>query len=924
MSFFSILEALLIGPLKLVFEVIFSVANRIIGHPGYAIVILSLVMNILVLPLYRRADAMQEEARDIDMKLKDGVSHIKKTFSGDERMMILQTYYRQNNYSPLSALKGSVSLLLEIPFFMAAYQFLSHLDILDGVSLGPITDLGKPDGLIVIGAITLNALPILMTLINVISSYLYLKGFPLKTKIQLYAMALFFLFFLYESPACLVFYWTLNNLFSLIKTIFYKIKNPKKVLEILTFASGVGFIVFAAFFFKTESLKQKLLIFAIGAALLCPLVLSLISKKITVKKREVKPDGKLFFLGSLCLSILVGLLIPSTFIAASPQEYIDLTYFYNPLWYIVSCACLSVGTFLIWMRVFYWLASPSGKALFDKLVWVLCGGMLVNYMFFGTNLGVISPSLQYEKGLSFTLVQQAINLLVLVILAAAFIFIIKKWKLVAISVTLALSIALAGMSIPNIVTIQKSVNLVSDKVNSGEDNKIHLSQTGKNVVVIMMDRAMGEYVPYLFDERPSLKNQFDGFTYYNNIVSYGGFTNMATPALYGGYEYTPVEINRRDDEKLSDKHNEALKVMPLMFQNEDYKVTVCDAPYANYQWIPDMSIYDEYPEMRAFLTEGQYGDLEQKRVFVTNNTRNFFCFSLMKSLPLFMQSDIYNGGKYNAASVSTAEFTSPQTDDSFIKATGINSAFADSFNTLQALDDITEVKSDNENNFLMISNSSTHEPQLLQMPDYTLSQNVDNSEYFSKHINGITVDGKTLQMDGLYQVSHYHINMASFIELGNWFDYMRQNGVYDNTRIVLVSDHGRDTNQLEELVLKNGYTIEMFFPLLMVKDFNATGFKTDNTFMTTADVPYLATQGVIDNPTNPFTGKPITTDEKTAHEQLIPLSTVFSTDTNNGNTFIPGKWASVKDNIWDKKNWKFYNEETVLKEHKLPKKKKTV
>lgn len=70
-----------------------------------------------------------------------------------------------------------------------------------------------------------------MTLINVISSAIYLKGFPLKTKIQLYGMALFFLVFLYTSPSGLVFYWTLNNLFSLGKTLFYKIKKPSKSNE---------------------------------------------------------------------------------------------------------------------------------------------------------------------------------------------------------------------------------------------------------------------------------------------------------------------------------------------------------------------------------------------------------------------------------------------------------------------------------------------------------------------------------------------------------------------------------------------------------------------------------------------------------------------------------------------------------------------
>ena len=254
MSFITILETVLLGPLKLLFEIIFNVANMLLEHPGLSIVCLSLVMNILVLPLYKRADAMQEQARDIDLKLSRGVNHIKKVFTGDEKMMILQTYYRQNNYKPTDALNGSVSLLLEIPFFMAAYQFLSHLSILEGISLGPIADLSKPDGLLVIGGIAINLLPVLMTLVNVISSALYLKGFPLKTKIQLYGMAAFFLVFLYTSPSGLVFYWTLNNVFSLCKTIFYKLKNPKKVLAFLTCPIGIIAIVFGLFFFDSTPL----------------------------------------------------------------------------------------------------------------------------------------------------------------------------------------------------------------------------------------------------------------------------------------------------------------------------------------------------------------------------------------------------------------------------------------------------------------------------------------------------------------------------------------------------------------------------------------------------------------------------------------------------------------------------------------------
>ena len=77
MTLFEIIGSILIGPLKLLFEVIFSVAYKIIQNPGSAIIVLSLAMNILVLPLYRRADAIQIEARDTENKLKDVVAHIK-------------------------------------------------------------------------------------------------------------------------------------------------------------------------------------------------------------------------------------------------------------------------------------------------------------------------------------------------------------------------------------------------------------------------------------------------------------------------------------------------------------------------------------------------------------------------------------------------------------------------------------------------------------------------------------------------------------------------------------------------------------------------------------------------------------------------------------------------------------------------------
>ena len=107
MLFLSMLYTLIISPLELLFEVIFEVANKIIGNAGLSIIFLSLAVNFLVLPLYKRADELQAEERDIQAKMAPRIKQIKSSFQGDERFMMLQEYYRINHYKPIYALKSS-------------------------------------------------------------------------------------------------------------------------------------------------------------------------------------------------------------------------------------------------------------------------------------------------------------------------------------------------------------------------------------------------------------------------------------------------------------------------------------------------------------------------------------------------------------------------------------------------------------------------------------------------------------------------------------------------------------------------------------------------------------------------------------------------------------------------------------------------
>ncbi len=400
-----------------------------------------------------------------------------------------------------------------------------------------------------------------------------------------------------------------------------------------------------------------------------------------------------------------------------------------------------------------------------------------------------------------------------------------------------------------------------------EGSVFTLSKTGKNVVVIMLDRAMNEYIPYIFKEKPELLETFDGFTYYNNVISHGGYTNFGVPPLMGGYEYTPVEMNKRDNELLVDKHNEALKVMPVLFSGQGYEVTVCDPVYAGYQWVSDLSIFDGYPGISAYNLKGL---------------------------------------------ISSEGSSTP----------GVSKAFLESYAIMERLGDLTNITSTRKNTFLFLSNDMTHEPVLLQAPHYTPATHVDNSAYdASCPDDRFTVNGIELKVDTDWKMSHYHVNMSALLRLGEWFDYLRAEGVYDNTRIILVADHGRHLAQIDRLVMGGADTlmdVELYYPLLMVKDFGATGFQTDGTFMTTADVPTLATDGLIENPINPFTGKPISDREKYTHDQLVIVSNDWNVDGNNGYTFKNAWWASVKDNLWVRDNWVFTEDRYVLKEHRLP------
>ena len=870
MSIPQLLYQIILSPITLILEAVYSFSFFYLRNCGAAIIPLSLAVNFLLLPFYNRADQIQSEEQDRQKQMAPFLEHIKKTFKGDERYMMTQAFYRENHYKPIYALRSTIALVLEIPFFIAAYNFLSNLSALKGASFLFLKDLGRPDAFLTIGGLTINILPIAMTVINIISSEIYTHGLKLKDKLQLHGMALIFLVLLYDSPSGLVFYWTLNNLFSLFKNIINLYRK-----------SG--------------------------------------GKSTVPDSSEVEHDGRLFLGGVLFLSVLSGLLIPSAVIQSSPAEFVLIKTVTSPVRYIIFSFLTAFGTFVLWGGLFYLLASPRGKRLSTIAVWAFAITGVVNYMFYGKNTNSLTMELEFDVAQDIPFASRFVDLFITIalVLLVILIFHAKKEKIIRfLSPVLVLAITFMGGY--NIYQIQRVMPIIRRVFADSQKDQPDLafSKDGQNVVVFMLDRAISSYVPYIFQEKPELAAQFDGFTWYPNTLSYGIRTLTGAPALFGGYDYTPMNSNKRTDLSLREKHNEALLTMPLVFHDAGYDITVCDPPFANYSEMPDLSIYDGYPFIKSYNTEwGMFrfsGEFDDEMLKIWK--RNFYCYSLMKICPLIFQPALYAQGSYLAPDFVSDLLNTNNNPSRYHVSYGLMDLYLNSYTALTALPEITTADN-TQNSFFLMQNCAAHNVIPLQEPDYIPVFDVDNTEYDQAHQDRFTYNGITLPVDTVYRMSFYHGNMAALLQLGNWLDKLRELGVYDNTRIIIVSDHGWPMEQFDSLRFGDGSSTDALYnpedamgynPLLLVKDFGARGeVKTDYTFMTNADTPYLALSGIADDPVSPFTGNPLFRPyEKDAEKIYVLYSDHWSPGDNSGNVYTDITWYSLSNqNLLDKNNW---------------------
>ena len=183
------------------------VNNRFVHDYGWAIVLVTVVINFLLLPLkytslksMKKMQLLQPQIAEINAKYKGiGLRDPRKSEQNQEVMDL----YKKNNVNPMG---GCMPMLLPIPFFIAFYTVLTVAIEMRGAHWLWVTDLSQPEH------IPIRILPIAM----IVSQFIMQKMTPATTmdpaqqKMMMF-MPLLFGFMFYGLSSGVVLYWLTGN-----------------------------------------------------------------------------------------------------------------------------------------------------------------------------------------------------------------------------------------------------------------------------------------------------------------------------------------------------------------------------------------------------------------------------------------------------------------------------------------------------------------------------------------------------------------------------------------------------------------------------------------------------------------------------------------------------------------------------------------
>lgn len=182
---------------------------RYCGNWGWAIVLLTLIVRIVLFPLTYKGMVSMQKLKEIAPKMKE----IQEKYKSDpQKLQIhMMELYKKHDANPMG---GCLPLLLQMPIFFAIYRVLYNAIELKGAGWEFwIVDLSAMDPYFV--------LPLLMGISMYLQQHLTPTTFsdPMQEKIFKF-LPVIFTFFFVTFPSGLVLYWFVSNVFSIAQQLF--------------------------------------------------------------------------------------------------------------------------------------------------------------------------------------------------------------------------------------------------------------------------------------------------------------------------------------------------------------------------------------------------------------------------------------------------------------------------------------------------------------------------------------------------------------------------------------------------------------------------------------------------------------------------------------------------------------------------------
>lgn len=268
-------------------------------------------------------------------------------------------------------------------------------------------------------------------------------------------------------------------------------------------------------------------------------------------------QGKLYALTGLALFVLLGVALPITLTGL--EDNVDGLNGYISFFVLLTIAAASVYGLLAYGA--FRLASPLMRSLAIYVGLTLLLAALVFGFGFQPDAGALDnfffarPEV-LQPGFTSILM----DILISFICLAAVIYLLEHYPVSTANGLTILIIGSLGIGAYSLYSLEERISRKSEEEIAKGSKLFNYTKEGKNVLLLFVDGAMSGYIPDVLREDPQLARQLSGFTWYSNVISPGNRTINGLPALFGGFDYTVSEINKRPGSSLKDKVSAAYKI----------------------------------------------------------------------------------------------------------------------------------------------------------------------------------------------------------------------------------------------------------------------------------------------------------------------------------------------------------------------------